>query len=162
VVYVGSAELDLCVACGGLWFDRGEIEHFRQLSDDEQTWDGVQALVEIMQAVPATRTPSGYPGCPICVQPMIPKRLGGELGIVTATCAMHGAWIDQEFGLRLIEVLSEDGNEAFSAATDKAEVKHLRNELNTMATKQRSLSHKVSRVRRFQRLLFVMDWLGFV
>lgn len=77
--------VDTCAACGGAWFDRGELE--AHLSRPEARSDVRGA------AVPTSRGPA-YRRCPRCAAPMTPRNWERYSGVVVDVCARHGVWVD--------------------------------------------------------------------
>jgi Zn-finger nucleic acid-binding protein len=74
----GQAEVDFCVACGGVWFDKGEIEaEGGRLPDD---------LTVIPSATPRT--------CPRCVAPLGTVRAPSVEIDLCATCG--GVYLDRD------------------------------------------------------------------
>lgn len=88
----GGQVLDRCTACGGTWFDRGELEAVLH-----QSWPtspaGVGTAARVGQAAGAA-TPTGLRACPVCVQPMTPTRHARGLPVVLDRCGHHGVFLD--------------------------------------------------------------------
>ena len=68
IVRLGTLELDLCDACGGLWFDRNELEMLPREVSPEDLSGEVHALVARLAARKSAS--KAYPLCPICHESM--------------------------------------------------------------------------------------------
>ena len=84
-----DVEIDLCVACGGIWLDAGELE---QLIGDA---DKASRLLRTFQK---QSHPSEAPRrCPICLKKMHKILIGPpETPVLIDACKRHhGLWFDQ-------------------------------------------------------------------
>jgi Zn-finger nucleic acid-binding protein len=73
-------ELDLCGACGGVWFDRGELA---LLLGDEPALAAATAPDEPTRA------------CPLCDRPLDKVNIGPGAGVVVDRCPQGcGLWFD--------------------------------------------------------------------
>ncbi len=85
-----QVELDACTRCGGLWFDRDELDrviaaHEPDFADDEPL---VQNLG--MQLGEAQKS------CPVCQVPLVTYKLAQESDLQIDVChECHGIWLDQ-------------------------------------------------------------------
>lgn len=77
--------LDTCAACGGVWFDRGELEA-------HLTHPAARGDVPTVLTTPP-RGPA-YRRCPHCAQPMTPRNWERYSGVVVDVCTAHGVWVD--------------------------------------------------------------------
>ena len=92
IVRLGTLELDLCNYCGGLWFDRNELERLpREVSPDDLGGE-MHALVARLAARKSAR--KAYPLCPMCHESMNPVQYQKVSGVVLHRCATCGAWLD--------------------------------------------------------------------
>ena len=92
IVRLGTLELDLCDGCGGLWFDRNELERLpKELSPADPTGD-IQALVA--RLADRKSASKSYPMCPMCHESMNPAHYQKVSGVVVHRCATCGVWLD--------------------------------------------------------------------
>lgn len=84
-------EVDLCISCHGLWFDRGELE---LLCEKTNVTLDMPRLFVAATAVEKTRK------CPRCDKNMSKVALAANTRLVTDHCPdEHGIWFDsQELG----------------------------------------------------------------
>ena len=92
IVRLGQLELDLCGACGGLWFDRNELERLPKEVSPADLSGEVHALVARLAA--RTSAPKAYPLCPICHQSMNLAQYQKVSGVVVHRCVTCGVWLD--------------------------------------------------------------------
>jgi Zn-finger nucleic acid-binding protein len=91
-VRLGLLELDLCGACGGLWFDRNELERLpKEVSPADLSGD-MHALVARLAV--AKSAPKAYPLCPICHESMNLTQYQKVSGVVVHRCMTCGVWLD--------------------------------------------------------------------
>jgi Zn-finger nucleic acid-binding protein len=92
IVSLGTLEIDLCDTCGGLWFDRNELERLPKEISPADLSGEVQALVARLSAHrPATKA---YPLCPVCHESMNPAQYQKVSGVVVHRCRTCGVWLD--------------------------------------------------------------------
>lgn len=84
-IATADLRLDTCAACGGVWFDRGELESHLASADS-------RGDVPVGVA-PPPRGPA-YRRCPSCTQPMTPRNWERYSGVVVDVCNAHGVWVD--------------------------------------------------------------------
>ena len=82
----GAVLIDRCGACGGTWYDRGELELAvaAERAKTQSLWDRLPG-----EAAPETK--AVYRSCPLCRQTMLRKRRGP---VVIDLCGHHGAFLD--------------------------------------------------------------------
>ncbi|MFA6449174.1 MAG: zf-TFIIB domain-containing protein [bacterium] len=96
VVEYEGVELDHCVKCSGVWFDRNELEYFLERS---------QLRIEDLHIKAATAVGADFksaPGakeklrrCPLCRKPMAKLAVGGADPLLIDRCERHGGyWFD--------------------------------------------------------------------
>jgi len=90
VVEYKEIELDLCPDCGGVWFDRGEL-------------DLLMPAEGALDASPAQTEEAGRP-CPLCARTMAKLRIGPGRRVLVDSCAVCGLWFDRHE----VEDLSRD------------------------------------------------------
>jgi len=92
IVKMGTLELDLCDGCGGLWFDRNELERLpKELSPDDLTGE-LQAVVARLAVRKAAS--KSYPLCPMCHESMNLAQYQKVSGVVIHRCVTCGVWLD--------------------------------------------------------------------
>lgn len=92
IVRLGTLELDLCDACGGLWFDRNELERLPREVSPEDLSGEIQALVARLAARRSAR--KVYPLCPVCRASMNVAQYQKVSGVVVHRCMTCGVWLD--------------------------------------------------------------------
>ncbi len=90
VVEFKQIELDLCPDCGGVWFDRGELELLLPSAQDAGL-------------TPAVTDEAGRP-CPLCSRTMDKMNIGPGRRVLVDSCPTCGLWFDR----REVEDLSRD------------------------------------------------------
>jgi Zn-finger nucleic acid-binding protein len=89
---MGSATVDRCGGCGGLWFDRGEVERVMRLDVS-----GTRPDARSMSAWPkwrATERDVRYVPCVRCGERMARRAIAPRAGPVVDLCRAHGIWFD--------------------------------------------------------------------
>lgn len=89
-----DTHIDVCPACGGSWFDMGELETMLQSTRSDAR--SGEFLPSPSSAENATTTPSGtaYVRCPKCGALMNRKNWERRSGVVLDWCPKHGLWLD--------------------------------------------------------------------
>jgi len=92
IVRIGALEIDLCVACGGLWFDRNELERLPREVSPADLSEGIRTLA----VRPSLRgfAAKVYPPCPLCDESMNLAQYQKVSGIVVHQCMTCGIWLD--------------------------------------------------------------------
>jgi uncharacterized protein len=92
VVEYEGIELDHCVKCGGVWFDRNELEYML-----ERAALRVEDLH--IKAAPRTVVAAAHEKprrCPLCRKPMKKLAVGGADPLILDRCERHGGyWFDR-------------------------------------------------------------------
>lgn len=84
-----GVELDICMDCGGAWYDREELEQrlTQASSESEDSEDG--------DSKPDwQRSDQIYLSCPKCSKPMNRMNFGRGSGIIIDMCGPHGLFLD--------------------------------------------------------------------
>lgn len=76
--------MDQCAHCGGIWFDRGELEYAVAASRREPVLPVAVADAEVR-----------YLTCPRCHAVMTRRAYRQVSGVVLDECHMHGRWADK-------------------------------------------------------------------
>jgi len=92
IVSLGTLELDLCDACGGLWFDHNELERLPKEVSPADLSGEIHALVARLSARRAE--PKAYPLCPLCHESMNPAQYQKVSGVFVHQCVTCGFWLD--------------------------------------------------------------------
>jgi uncharacterized protein len=108
IVEYESIELDYCAACGGVWFDAGELELLLEaagLGNERSFLEGVAKSPESNVAEKKRR-------CPVCRRKMKKVMINEEKKIITDICmGGHGIWFDGGEVNALVKSLSEKSPE---------------------------------------------------
>ena len=118
MVEYSDVELDWCPACGGLWFDSGEMELLARKTTDSPIEEGL-CLSE-----PA-RTDEERLKCPLCHKKMDKRLLGHAQPVIADVCPRcDGLWLDQG---ELEQVLGQStGMPSGGDASGSILIEHLR------------------------------------
>ena len=109
IVCLGTLEIDLCDTCGGLWFDRNELERLPKEVSPAALSGEIQALVARLSARrPASKV---YPLCPVCLESMNVAQYQKVSGVVVHRCMTCGVWLDGTNAAKFLE-LCEQGRMA--------------------------------------------------
>lgn len=80
--YVRELRLDICSACGGVWFDAGEFGNINRR--------GSRALDAVVAEEPLNLTPAKDPNgplsCPVCSVPLNRYHFAGTTAVMLAGC----------------------------------------------------------------------------
>ncbi len=114
VVRLSVLEIDRCPACGGVWFDIGEIKQLRALSNERAIQDELAAAL-VTGTEPMLSAQVITLGCPLCGLKMTRRPHEDAPGVVIDRCQQHGTWLDRGEALRLL-ALAKQTDEARSRA----------------------------------------------
>jgi Zn-finger nucleic acid-binding protein len=103
---VGPLEIDRCAACGGIWFDAGEIKQLRGLADDQELRGTIAHLIG-EQAVAAAVAGDDSLACPVCTLRMTRQHHEDAPGVVIDRCRQHGTWLDHGEVARLLQLATQ-------------------------------------------------------
>lgn len=106
VVPLADLELDHCAACGGIWFDAGEIKRLRVMVDDVAVRDALAALF-VSAATPPVMSSEERLVCPVCAIRMTRRHHEDAPGVVIDRCQVHGTWLDRGEVTRLLELAKQ-------------------------------------------------------
>ncbi len=100
-------EVDVCRKCGGIWFDRGELDDvMREAVSQPQS----VARLDPKAGAPTRQTPHRTLGCPRCRTPMRPEIYGKVSSIELDRCPRcQGQWADGGEISALVEYLHDPG-----------------------------------------------------
>jgi membrane associated rhomboid family serine protease len=100
-------EIDVCKKCGGVWFDRGELDDvMREAMAQPQS----VARLDPRAGAPTKQTPHRGLTCPRCQKAMIPEVFGKVSSIELDRCPQcSGQWADGGELSALVEYLHDPG-----------------------------------------------------
>jgi Zn-finger nucleic acid-binding protein len=105
IVRLGTLEIDLCDTCGGLWFDRNELERLpKEVSPADLSGD-IQALAARLSA--RRSVVKAYPLCPVCHESMNVAQYQKVSGVVVHRCVTCGVWIDGANAAKFFSLFEE-------------------------------------------------------
>jgi len=111
VVEFDDIELDSCPECGGLWFDRGEMELLAGRCG---------CSVESLSARSGSHVEEARLKCPTCRRPMDKTLFGQEEPVVGDVCPFcRGLWLDAG---ELLQVLAQGGTDLSETGGTKSPV----------------------------------------
>jgi len=105
IVCLGTLEIDLCDTCGGLWFDRSELERLPKEISPADLSDEIRALVARLSSCRSAT--KAYPLCPICHQSMNPAQYQKVSGVVVHRCLTCGVWLDGANAAKFFSLFEE-------------------------------------------------------
>ena len=110
VTAIGSAMIDACSHCGGLWVD---VETFRQIFTTKEIDAAVLGDGSPLPspARPAVIEKVSYIPCPACGQLMNRVNFGRASGVIVDVCKGHGTWFDYDELRRVVEFIRQGGLE---------------------------------------------------
>lgn len=106
---VGTAALDQCHQCGGVWVAR---EAFQHLVSDREGRGGV--LGALPGEAPRDALAPGeirYRPCPVCAKFMNRVNFARTSGVILDACKDHGLWFDQDELRRVLQFIEAGGLE---------------------------------------------------
>lgn len=122
-VQVGSALLQECSRCQGIWADAGSLEKICDEADNRS------ALLGQAESLPAEGTPLEknirYVPCPVCQKLMNRVNFARCSQVVVDVCKKHGTWFDRDELRRIVEFI-QSGGLANARAREVAELEEKR------------------------------------
>jgi uncharacterized protein len=92
-VNAGNTVIDVCTACGGVWFDMGELVEAARLGKGDQEQLAECLLAEADREGGWGQDPAF---CPRCAAALVPQRFDKDLPVILDFCPQeHGVWLDQ-------------------------------------------------------------------
>lgn len=161
IIDLAGVELDYCYKCGGIWFDKGEINQFRDSVVNQDICKDMTTTLREMSLINQDTKRADYLKCPVCNQVMFQNNFVDISNIIIDRCADHGTWAEQEDILKILKIVQSG---KFEGLLEKVEYKK-RQELETRLKKiegnQSHLNTELSRVNKFQKIHFILDFFGF-
>ena len=102
-----------------------------------------------------------YLNCPVCNLPMAHKNFVEISGIELDRCIGHGIWAEQEDLIQILGILVPGDIEILMEKASDYEKRKIERKIRSIEGKQHALSAELSRVRRFSRIHFALDFFGF-
>ena len=86
----GAVTIDVCDACGGHWYDAGELARIRELAPGERPRTPADAAPRWVDSKPGLEVL-----CPRCRRPLATERYGYSSDLVLDRCGnCNGMWVD--------------------------------------------------------------------
>lgn len=110
---IGSAILEECCACGGVWVDAQSFEQICQSRAFEAAYVGAGSpLAAPSLGVASEHGSVQYVKCPQCGQLMNRINFARHSGVVVDVCKRHGTWFDRDELRRIVEFIRAGGLDA--------------------------------------------------
>jgi Zn-finger nucleic acid-binding protein len=114
---IGSAFLEECGACGGVWVDAESFQQICRSREQQSAYVGAGSPLAPPSLGAATRHESvQYVKCPACGQLMNRMNFARQSGVVVDVCKRHGTWFDRDELRQIVEFIRGGG---LDAARDK-------------------------------------------
>jgi len=113
VTAIGSAMLEECGACGGVWVDADSFQQICQSREQQSAYVGAGSPLAAPSLGSAAEHDSvKYVKCPACGQLMNRMNFARHSGVVVDVCKRHGTWFDRDELRRIIEFIRAGGLDA--------------------------------------------------
>jgi Zn-finger nucleic acid-binding protein len=109
-------EVDICVECGGMWFDAGELHRLLQKHARLYSAEEVKDIRKTISPPNKITERVQYIKCPGCGQLMNRVNYGKFSGVIVDKCRDHGLWLDRGEFEKMAEFVSKGGLELEKAA----------------------------------------------
>jgi len=117
VTAIGSAFLEECGACGGVWVDAESFQQICRSREQQSAYVGAGSPVAAPSLGAAAHHESvQYVKCPECGQLMNRMNFARHSGVVVDVCKRHGTWFDRDELREIVEFIRGGG---LDAARDK-------------------------------------------
>lgn len=161
LVYLGQSQIDLCRACHGLWFDRGELREFGETISGDDLHQQVGAVLRELRATSALPDPPSYIKCPVCRLVMERQNYARYSGIMVHTCPVHGTWADHRAALQLVELFGDGSEDQLRQIAEQRQQQRLDQDVRRLGARQAALETQVRSVDIRSRVHLLLDWFGF-
>jgi Zn-finger nucleic acid-binding protein len=104
---LGQVNVDHCLACGGIWFDDGELDALPEALSEKELAAEAAAALRSGQRARAGADARTYLPCPVCAATMNRRNYRDVSGIILHRCAGHGTWLDGTNAPALLRLLAE-------------------------------------------------------
>jgi Zn-finger nucleic acid-binding protein len=161
IINLAGVELDYCYKCGGIWFDKGEINQFRDgVVNQDICKDMITTLGE-MSLINQDTKRVDYLKCPVCNQVMSQRNFVDISSIIIERCADHGTWAEQDDLLKILKVVESGKYEGLLEKAEYKKKQELEKRLKKIEGNQSHLDRELTRVSKFQKIHFILDFFGF-
>jgi Zn-finger nucleic acid-binding protein len=110
VTAIGSAFLEECTRCGGLWVDAGSFKSLCEHREERAAYVGPGSpLPSAARAVEAQHV--AYLPCPECGKVMNRVNFARHSGVIVDVCRTHGTWFDKDELREVLEFIQSGGLE---------------------------------------------------
>ena len=114
VTAIGSAMLEECGACGGVWVDAQSFQQICQSREQQAAYVGAGSPVAPPPSLgtAAEHDSVRYVKCPLCGQLMNRMNFARHSGVIVDVCKRHGTWFDRDELRRIVEFIRAGGLDA--------------------------------------------------
>ena len=161
IIDLAGVELDYCYKCSGIWFDKGEINEFQNAISDQNLCNEMAKSLKDLSVPNRDINRADYLNCPVCSQLMSHKKFVEVSGIILDRCPEHGTWAEQEDLAKILEIIGSGKIEELISKASRHNQQVLNERLKKIEAKQSLLNMELSRVSRFSKIHFFLDFLGF-
>ena len=161
IINLAGVELDYCYKCGGIWFDKGEINQFRDAVVNQDICKDMTTTLREMSLINQDTKRADYLNCPVCNQVMSQKNFVDISSIIIDRCADHGTWAEQDDLLKILKIVESGKYESLLEKAEYKKKQELEKRLKKIEGNQSHLNTELSRVSKFQKIHFILDFFGF-
>lgn len=102
----GNVDLDECPQCGGIWFEREDLEQAKNASDEDLNW----LDFEVWRRGDSIASSDRDTACPSCGAPTV-ALVCGDTGVAVDYCeACEGAWLEKGDFAQIVDALENEVN----------------------------------------------------
>ncbi len=113
VTAIGSAMLEECGACGGVWVDAQSFQEICRSREQQAAYVGAGSPLPPPSLGAAGEHDSvQYVKCPECGQLMNRMNFARHSGVIVDVCKRHGTWFDRDELRRIIDFIRDGGLDA--------------------------------------------------
>jgi Zn-finger nucleic acid-binding protein len=113
VTAIGSAFLEECGGCGGVWVDADSFAQICKSREQQAAYVGAGSpLVAPSLGVAERQEAVQYLRCPACTQVMNRMNFARHSGVIVDVCKRHGTWFDRDELRRIVEFIRRGGLDA--------------------------------------------------
>jgi Zn-finger nucleic acid-binding protein len=114
VTAVGSAFLEECGGCGGVWVDAQSFQQLCQSREQQAAYVGAGSPLPppSLGAAATHEAAVQYVRCPLCARVMNRMNFARHSGVVVDVCNGHGTWFDRDELRQIVEFIRDGGLDA--------------------------------------------------
>ncbi len=114
VTAIGSAFLEECGACGGVWVDAQSFQQICRSREQQAAYVGAGSPVAPPSLGSAAQHLESvhYLKCPACAQLMNRMNFARHSGVIVDVCKRHGTWFDRDELRQIVEFIRAGGIDA--------------------------------------------------